>query len=184
MNRCIPIDLAAHRNATGATYHADQTAGAVNAWGNSLPAEEMPFGGTALIDGVAFALPPKDEGGDHLEALDQWLAVDAGGPVQSIALLCAGEMGEQDCEIVVSGDRDGVWTATARSAPWLVQGQPPPGGLALSHVHYPLGYELDALRPFLGVCVLDLPRPQRVRGVGLGANPLFHLFALSLVECR
>lgn len=174
------IDLSKHYNAHAATFDRDRACGTVNAWGNSFPAEELPFGGSLTLGGVRFDLPPKTDGApDHLEALGQLVQLPS-VPSLGLALLVFGEMGEQSLGLSVRFSDGTVEQRTIRACAWLVQGSPPPDEtrLSCSHLHYVGGYELTHLRPTLWCARVawtnDSPTELR-----LGANPFFHVMAAT-----
>jgi hypothetical protein len=177
-------DLAPLHNARAATTDLERRVGGVNAWGNSFPAEELPFGGVLHAGGVPFIIGPWRGGSDHVEALGQTLPLSNVSPCTGLAILCFGEMGDQDLllEVVCADGRRFDLQALAWG--WLVQrGHPvPPDGFACSHLHYPGGYELDHLRPVLWCNSFrwdDLLSPVRLR---LGTNPLFHLMGVTCLH--
>jgi hypothetical protein len=181
----IPLDLRTHVNAYAATYDRDRTRGTVNAWGNSFPAEELPFGGTLLLDGLRFDLPPKVEGAfDHCEALGQRLALPR--PAHGLGLLAFGEMGPQSMDLAIEFTDGSIGLQRVRANGWLVEGDPAPNTdrLLCTHLHYVGGYELSLLRPALWSVRVCWERGDAVR-LRLGENPLFHIVALTaLTEHR
>lgn len=181
MTSYVPVDLDRYCCASAATYNYERSSGCVNAWGNSFPSEELPFGGELEIAGIPFRLPCKQTV-DHIECLGQTVSLSVPVPSSGVALLCFGEMGDQDLAVECQGD--GVTRrlkATARE--WLIDGSPFSESQCYicSHLHYPGGYELSLLRP---VCWVDLhvwEPPALLKRMQLGFNPLFHLFAVTLM---
>jgi len=196
---CLNLTDAVDR--IGATFDSDRQAGELNAWGNSYPAEELPFGGQVLVGGVRYALVRKSPGGpsrpDHIEALGQRLAGDPlGRPVEALALLAAGEMGPQELSVRVhlaSGGDDigpaigrgsgpGIVVRSATIPGWLIRPEAPtsPDQLRCRHLHYPGDYGLALLVPVLWSRVLPLPGLP-VTAIELAPSPLVHVFAISLL---
>lgn len=175
----IPVDLRAHVNAFAATYDRNRSLGTVNAWGNSFPAEELPFGGAVVVDGMRYELAPKVETAfDHVEALGQTLALRR--PARGLALLVFGEMGEQRLDLDVEFADGSIRRERVRANGWLVVDEPAPGAACLccSHLHYVGGYELALLRPALWSECIRWERNDAV-GLRLGKNPFFHIIALT-----
>lgn len=175
----IPIDLRSHMNAYAATYDRDRSLGTVNAWGNSFPAEELPFGDCVVVDGLCYELAPKAEGEvDHVEALGQVLALRR--PATGLALLMFGEMGEQQLDLEIDFADGSTRRERVLANGWLVAGEPAAGAACLrcSHLHYVGGYELALLRPVLWSESIRWGRTDAV-GLRLGVNPLFHIVALT-----
>jgi hypothetical protein len=183
MIRHHPVDLSPHLNAVAATFDRDRAAGAVNAWGNSFPAEEMPFGGTLALDGVPFRLPEKRTGaGDHLEADGQIIEIPELPPVSELLLLGFGEMGARSLTLTVTRAGMPPLRCEVAMPGWLVRRDAPAvaGGQVFSHLHYPGGYELDLLRPALWLHRCRLHPAARLAALALGTDPLFHLMAVTL----
>jgi hypothetical protein len=179
----MPVNLDPYCCAGAATYDDERSCGCANAWGNSFPREELPFGGELEVAGVPFRFPGK-QGADHVECLGQTLSLGAPLlPTCGVALLCFGEMGDQDLAVECQGDVGVTRWLKATAKEWLVHGAASNDRqcYACSHLHYPGGYELSLLRP---VCWVDLhtwETPVLLKRMRLGFNPLFHLFAITLV---
>jgi hypothetical protein len=174
------VDLRTLFNARAATYDYERHRGGFNAWGNSFPAEELPFDKKALVGGVPFSLARSGEG-DHLEAAGQVLDLPRPVEASTLALLAFGEMGAQ-CIAVIAGGSHSCDVLNAFVPGWLVDGSSPVrGGLACTHLHYPGGYELAQLRPVMWLCSLELPQRSEIAQLAFGANPLFHIAAATLL---
>jgi hypothetical protein len=180
-----PVDLTPWLNATVATFDGERPRGALNAWGNSFPAEELPFGSALVVGGVPFELPAKIPGGpDSVEPLGQILTFprrEAAG----IALLCCGEMGDQRVPVRVSDGRGGAvadFVAVARGAMVPAGADLGEEGIACSHLHYPGDYDLALALPALWRVAHRWEPLAPVARVELGRNPLFHLLAVTLLE--
>src|SRR5262245_15090523 len=136
--RSLAIELSASYNAHAATFDDDRSAGFVNVWGNSFPAEEVPFGRAFELDGVEYRLPAKRAGNpDHVEALGQTIDLEREGSVDGMPLLGFGEMGAQPLDIEVIGPAGGHrWRTTLPG--WLVTPHAPGGTQSwrASHLHY------------------------------------------------
>jgi hypothetical protein len=180
-----PLDLTPWLNAAVATLDGERPQGALNAWGNSFPAEELPFGSTLRVGDVLFRLPIRNPGGpDSVEPLGQALAIperEAAG----IALLCCGEMGDQRVPVRVSDGRGRTvagFVAVARGAMVPAGADLGDEGFACSHLHYPGDYDLALALPALWRVEHRWESPEPVARVELGINPLFHLLAITLLE--
>lgn len=181
MRICAPLPLEDHLNARAATFDHDRCAGAANPWGNSFPAEELPFGATVRVGGVDFRMPRADGANDHVELRGQELALPP-VVIVGIAALGYGEMGPRPWAFSVG--EPGIspcWVEVAIPG-WLALEEDLEGKaqLACSHLHYPGGYELDCFRPAAWAMIAELPalRASRLR---LSRSPLVHLFALTLL---
>ncbi|BBB96528.1 MULTISPECIES: hypothetical protein [Bradyrhizobium] len=177
------LDLEAHLNAHAATFDSDRRAGFVNAWRNSFPAEEIPFGQNFLFGGTMFRLPKKLHGApDHIEALEQTVEVEVMTTVRAVAVLGFGELGDQELKLRLS-DNFGAEHLTQVILPnWLVpeNARPTPQSWRATHLHYP-DYELNHLRPCLFAVTAPFSSAVRPRSVTLHANPLAHVVAISLL---
>jgi hypothetical protein len=176
-----PIDLKRYYNAVGATCDTSRVSGAVNAWGNSFPAEELPFGSTLTVLNIPFHLPDKDGSNDHIEAMGQVIELPEPSPVTGLALLCFGEMGDQELDLDLCGANSTNRHLTVVGEAWLVESDKSDteNCYACSHLHYPGDYELALLRPALWCWTARWQRPFRMTRIALGINPLFHLFAAT-----
>jgi hypothetical protein len=177
------IDLTQHLNAVGATYDADRSGGTLNAWGNTFPAEEVPFGGELAVGGAAFRLPPKRGAHDHVESLGQVFRLPEPLPASGIALLCLGEMGDQVLHLHVSDTRARRHGFSVRARAWLVPHGSPrePDEFPCTHLHYKAGYELSLLRPSLWCRTIRWECLIEVDHILFGVNPLVHVFGMSLI---
>jgi hypothetical protein len=183
-----PVDLTPWLNAAVATFDAERPQGALNAWGNSFPAEELPFGSTLTVGGVAFQLPAKAPGEpDSIEPLGQIITVPGAPAASGIALLCTGEMGDQRLPLRVvnqRGEEVADLLAVARGA-MVPAGTDLAGeGFATSHLHYPGGpggYDLALALPALWRWEHRWETPAALARIVLGTNPLFHLLAITLL---
>jgi hypothetical protein len=177
------ISLAPHANAHAATFDSDRAAGYVNAWRNSFPAEEVPFGATLLLGGVAFMLPDKTAGApDHVEALGQEIEVGSLVSTRTIGVLGFGELGDQPLGIILTSRFGDIRRGTAVLPNWLLPADAAADASVwrASHLHYP-EYELRGLRPALFGIQINFPSEIQPVTVTLEANPLAHVMALSLL---
>jgi hypothetical protein len=177
-----PVILDGLLNATAATWDGDRAVGFVNAWGNSFPAEEMPFGRTVRLGAAEYRLPPKPrDGPDHVEVLGQEIVLD-GRRVHGIAALCFAEMGARGWSLRVEGPQ-GATGVDVVAPGWVIDRatRPEPGHLVCSHLHYVGGYELDHFRPVAWSVERRLPRPIPADRLRFSESPLVHLLALSLL---
>ena len=183
MNR--PVDLAPWLNAAVATFDGERPRGALNAWGNSFPAEELPFGSVLTVGGIEFLLPAKRPGEpDSVEPLGQTIEIPGSPSAVGIALLCCGEMGDQRVGVRAwNGDKEAIadFVAVARGA--MVPAGTDLGGegFAGSHLHYPGGYDLALALPAAWRFQHLWEQPRPVTRLALGVNPLFHLLAVTLL---
>lgn len=182
----LPLDLTPWLNATVATFDDERPRGVLNAWGNSFPAEELPFGSTLLAGGLAFALPAKVPGRpDSIEPLGQTISVPDTFETAGVALLCCGEMGDQRVPVhVLSADGTVIAELVALAHGVMIPAGTSPGdeGFACSHLHYAGDYDLALALPALWVFRHSWIQPSPVACIKLGFNPLFHLLAITLLE--
>jgi hypothetical protein len=181
----LPVDLVPWLNAVVATFDGERSRGALNAWGNSFPAEELAFGSTMTVGGVAFRLPPKAPGQpDSVEPLGQTIAIPDAPEALGVALLCCGEMGDQRVVVrALNGQEEIVadFVAVARGAMIPAGTGLEDEGLAASHLHYPGGYDLALALPAAWRVEHRWEAPVSVARLELGSNPLFHLLAITLL---
>jgi hypothetical protein len=179
------VDLQGHLNAAVATFNSERRHGALNSWGNSFPAEELPFGSSLTLRGIAFRLAAKAPGDpDSIDPLGQTIAVPGAPRAGGIALLCLGEMGEQYLPVRVVGRGGQVEELVAAARGGAVPGGFDPGedGVVATHLHYPGDYELALLRAVVWRFEHRWRVPLEVVRIELGANPLFHLLAITLLD--
>jgi hypothetical protein len=179
----VPVDLTPWLNAAVATFDGERPSGALNAWGNSFPAEELPFGSTLTVGGVPFRLPDKAPGHlDSVEPLGQTLEIP--GEASGIALLCCGEMGDQRLPVRVlneGGEAVAEFVAVARGVMVPAGTDLGDEGFAGSHLHYPGDYDLALALPAAWRVEHRWEKPAAVARVELGVNPLFHLLAVTFL---
>lgn len=179
------LDLLSHRNAIGATDDRERAGGELNAWGNSFPAEELWFGGEQRVDDVSFVLPARRPSApDHVEALSQVIRVLAPRSASFVALLCCGEMGDQELPIEAI-DTAGRATRSVLKVPgWLVNGAVVrvQSGHLCTHLHYPGDYDLALLKPALWCVRASVQTCGPMAELRLGDNPLVHVFAVTLLD--
>lgn len=180
------IDLTPWLNAAVATYDSERPRGALDAWGSSFPAEELPFGSLKRVGGVLFCFPSKEPGRpDSVEPLGQTLRIPGAPTAVGIALLCCGEMGEQRVPVrVLDGEgrtiADFVAVATGVMIP--AGSQPADAGFACSHFHDPGDRDLTYAQPAAWRAEHWWDEPAEVSRIELGVNPLFHLFGVTLLD--
>jgi len=181
-----PVDMTPWLNAAVATFDGERPRGALNAWGNSFPAEELPFGSLLKVGGVDFRLPAKAPGEpDSVEPLGQMIMVPGAPRALGIALLCCGEMGDQWVPVRVLGERGEVvagFVAVARGVMIPAESDLGDEGFAGSHLHYPGDYDLALALPAAWRVEHRWEAPASVACVELGSNPLFHLLAMTLLD--
>ena len=183
-----PVRLDPWLNAAVATFDGERPRGTLNAWGNSFPAEELPFGSTLTVGGALFQLPDKAPGEpDSIEPLGQTIEVPDAPGAAGIALLCCGEMGEQRVPVrVLDGQGRTVSSFVAAARGVMVPAGTDPGddGFVCSHLHYPVDYDLALALPAAWRCEQRWEKPSPVARIELGVNPLFHLLAITLLDVR
>ncbi len=178
------IDLSAYVNAHAATFDADRSAGFVNAWRNSFPAEEVPFGCDLVVGGYAFRLPQKAPGGaDHVEALGQEISLNAPITTAALAVLGFGELGNQLLSMTLANEFGECRQMEVVLPNWLAPkaAVADAHGWRASHLHYASGYDLDHLCPMLFAVSACLATPFQLASITLLPNPLAHVIAISLV---
>ena len=177
------VELRRHFNARASTRDTERTRGGFNAWGNSFPFEELPFGDVVTVGGVPFRLEQAGDF-DHLEADGQ--SIDLPDfPATRLALLAFGEMGSQHLATSIEGG-SGAHQVMVEAPGWLIEGGleglNAASALCCTHLHYPGDYELALLRPAMWRCEVELPSCQSWSRLSLGRNPLFHVAAVTLVD--
>jgi hypothetical protein len=184
MIRYSHVELQPYLNATAATTDAERASGSLNAWGNSFPAEELPFGATLTIAGIPFQLQTGRERFDHVEALGQTVDLPVMPPASGIALLCFGEMGSQEVDLELYAGSSLHYRIRVTGRAWLIDGAPPEDEAyyLCSHLHYVGDYQLSLLRPVLWCRRFDWQKPATITKIVLGRNPLFHLFAVTCLH--
>lgn len=206
------LDLADTVNQVGATFDNERPTGGLNAWGNSFPAEELPFGGHLLVGGIRYALAPKSPSAsampDHVEALGQRLTSGLPShPVGALAILASGEMGPQQLSVDVHLAADGGPGAHGSPGAGGAGGDTadaPDGGVLALSVEIP-GWLVRPDHPVLADQVRCshqhypggydlalllpvlwsrvLPLPRAVvTRIELPPNPLMHVFAITLLS--
>ena len=180
-----PVDLNPWLNAAVATYDSERPRGALNAWGNSFPAEELPFGSVLTVGRVPFRLTVKVPGQpDSVEPLGQRLEIRDAPAATGIALLCCGEMGDQKVSVqVLNGDGQIVsdFVAVARGVMIPAGMDLGDEGFAGSHLHYPGDYDLALALPAAWRFEQRWEKPSPVAHIELGINPLFHILGITLL---
>ncbi len=178
------LDLTQHLNAVSATADSSRHLGAANAWGNSFPAEELPFGKVVFVASVPFRMPSRGGAADNMEALGQIVNLPKLSPIAGLALLCYGEMGEQGLTICAQGIDGRVRRLSAIAQGWPVEKNAAVGhcGFECSHLHYNDGCEFSALRPVLWCWKSTWEDPLCLKHLMLGTNPLFHISAVTCLH--
>jgi hypothetical protein len=173
-------------NSIGATYNTERVTGLLNAWGNSFPAEELPFGSTLTVGGVLFQLPDKARTKyDVIEPLGQTIDLPDGKPVAALAFLGCGEMGDQYVDmraIPADGGAPIELRALAKGFTVVPADDLGPDALRFTHLHYPGDYDLGLLTGALWCYQHRFEEPVRLARLELGTNPLFRIAALTLVH--
>ena len=177
------LPLEPYLNQFAATGDDARSRGRFNAWGNSFPAEEVPFGKVWTVAAMDFQMPVyRDRQPDHVEAAGQFIPLPVPADLQGLAILCCGEMGDQALSLTLHSKRGPALAAECHAGGWLVDPSRPVDAscLMFTHLHYPGDYELSHLCPALWAMAVDLPEPFPLTGITLGTNPLFHIFAITL----
>jgi hypothetical protein len=171
-------------NSIGATSDSQRRAGLLNAWGNSFPAEELPFGSTLTVGGIPFQLPDKARTNyDVLEPLGQTIELSDDGPLAALAFLCCGEMGEQYVDvraIRADGGEPIEFSVMAKGFSVLPDEDLGPEAYRLTHLHYPGDYDLGLMTGALWCFQHPFAKPVRLARLELGTNPLLRIAGLTL----
>lgn len=180
------LSLEPFLNSIGATYDTERADGLLNAWGNSFPAEELPFGSTLTVGGIPFQLPDKAQTKyDVIEPLGQTIELPDGKPVAALAFLCCGEMGEQFVDlraVRADGGAPLELRAIAKGFSVVPADDLGPDAWRFTHLHYPGDYDLGTLTCALWCFQHRFEEPVRLARLELGTNPLFRIAALTLVH--
>ncbi len=175
-----PIALHGYFNARAATSDDERALGAFNAWGNSFPKEELPFGRPVTVGGLPFVLARAGDF-DHLEAAEQCVEFQE-TRADVLGVLGFGEMGPQRVDFILEGSR-AAHAMLIEMPAWLVTTESNVDqALCCSHLHYPGNYELTHLRPVMWASSIQLPPCSHWHRLRIGSNPLFHLAAATLLE--
>jgi hypothetical protein len=179
----LPVDLSALRDNIALTTPPTISAGALNVWGNSLPAVEVPGSPTSAA-GVPFVISPGDgRHPDNVRAAGQLIDLP-GVPAEWLHVLVTAERALEDHVHVHYQDGtvdqewlrvSDFWPAEPRFGEELV--------VRTTRMHYPrhvdprLGGQLWATR---------IPVVRRVAPVALRLphDPALHLFALTVESIR
>jgi hypothetical protein len=182
MGRFVPLPLDGLLDSYIATYDQRRDLGALNTWGNSLPAEEIPFGRLVEIDAIPFALPAKGiTDPDNVEPLGQRIRFDEAHLCSGIALLACGEMGDQVLSLTLVGEHPRVVTVDVPAAMLRAGATVQSGGISFTHTHFAEGYQLDSRLAALWVCRADWRPAVSAEAVELGVHPMVHIVACTLV---
>jgi hypothetical protein len=179
------LSLEPFLNSVGSTYDTQRVAGLLNAWGNSFPAEELPFGSTLTVGGIPFQLPDKVRTHDDVvEPLGQTIRFPDDRAVTALALLCCGEMGEQSLQaraVRASGGAPIELIIVAKGFSVAPTDDLGPDAHRFTHLHYPGDYDLGIMTGALWCFRHQLEEPVRLTRLELGTNPLFRIAALTLI---
>lgn len=178
------VDTKPYLNSTVTTYDCDRKRGNLNAWGNSFPAEELPFGATLTVNSVPFNLSAKVERGhDNIEVLGQAIQIGDIGPARGVAFLGCGEMGDQYLTgRIISLKREPLSFSVLANGSMIPADRAVGGdGFTFTHLHYPGGYELDLMSAGVWCFQYRWEELLEVTQFEFDSNPLVHLFALTLL---
>ncbi|QND61847.1 hypothetical protein [Mesorhizobium huakuii] len=179
------IDLAPHCNACAATFDSERSAGCVNIWGNSFPAEDVPFGRPIIVGGVTYQLVAKQPGApDHVEALGQRIEIGVVAVGYALGVLGFGELGPQTLMLRLT-DRFGAVVGVRVQLPnWLLPRGAPARTATwrASHLHYVGDYELDHLCPAMFSATVPLLAPFWPVTLTIEPNPLAHVMAVTMLQ--
>lgn len=172
-------------NSVGATYNSQRKAGLLNAWGNSLPAEELPFGSSVTVGGIPFQLADKARADyDVVEPLGQTLELRDQDAVLGVAFLCCGEMGEQYLPVraIRDGEEPIELTVVVKGFSVLPGEDLGPQAFRFTHLHYAGDYDLDLLACALWCFEHRFDEPVRLSRLELGMQPLVRLAGVTLIH--
>jgi hypothetical protein len=176
-----PVDLTGHCNNRAISTAADTGAGALNIWGNSLPAEQLPApGSTITAGGVPYQLPAVHPGGDNVRCAGQLIAVPPDG-YDWVHLLAASERRTEDTVALhfatgaVDFEALRVSDFWAEAPAWF--GDRP--ALRTTAVHYRRHVQ-RSLPAQLWSQRVAVSRREPLSGIRLPGNVSIHIFALTL----
>lgn len=180
--RClVPFDLGPCFDADAISWASNPGDGALNCWGNSIPADELPPAGEIFrVGAIPFVMPPTGDGeANTLVCRRQLLELDA-VPVDWIHVLATAERRTEDVVLLhfATGAVDpehvrvsDFWPAQARFGERLA--------VQTTSMHYPhhvqkgLGAQIWAIR-------IPVPRREDLAAIRLPDNHAIHVFALTL----
>lgn len=177
----VSVDLTPHLNNVAFTTRQNLGDGALNVWGNSLPAGTLGHG-TTEVAGIAFAGLREGAGmTDNVRCEGQYVEV----PERSADWLHLLATSERRCEDVAhvhygSGAVDPEWLRVSDFWP----GHPRFGEVLAARstaMHYP-HHRQEGLCGQVWAVRVPVTRREPLRGLRLPDNPALHVFALTL-EC-
>ncbi|MET7418865.1 hypothetical protein [Dactylosporangium sp. NPDC005555] len=165
-----------------ATSGVDElTAGRVNAWGNSFPAEELPAPRTVIeVAGIPFVWPDAGADGDNVRAEGQVIDVPP-GRYDWIYLLAASERRSEDV-LWVHYD-DGYADPLRVGVSDFLDGTPAFGeepAFRTARMHYPHHVQ-QGLPTTMWLSRIGMPRRGTAQALRLPRLVALHVFAVTLV---
>ena len=175
------LDLTRHFDGDAISWAVNPADGALNCWGNTIPAEELfPAGEIFHVGPVPFVMPPTGDGQPNTIICQRQLLGIGAAPVDWIHVLAAAERRTEDVMLLhfATGAVDpehlrvsDFWPAEAQFGEWLA--------VRTTSMHYPehvqhdLGAQIWATR-------VPVPRYADLAAIRLPDNRAIHVFALTL----
>ena len=177
-----PVDLAPFADNIAMTTLQTLDAGALNVWGNSLPAGTLPAAGMAVAEIRFRPLPADGRHPDNVRCAGQYLRVPATG-ADWLHLLAASE---RRCEETVhlhysSGAVEPEWLRV--SDLWPAHPHFGERLAARAVMHYP-HHRQDDVQGQIWAMRVPVVRREPLVAIRLPDNPAVHVFALSVEEVR
>lgn len=175
-----PVDIADRFDTTGFTTGEATGIGALNIWGNTFAAEDLPtIHPQWTVGGVPFTVVTTG-GTDHVRCRGQYVDLPPGG-YDWLHVLATAERRTEDPVLLhfAGGAVDPEWLRV--SDLWPDAGPRFGEVLALrgSRLHYPRHVQPD-MRPALWAQRVPVTRRAPLTGLRLPDNPALHVFAITL----
>src|SRR6266536_897449 len=175
------VDLAAHFDNDGVSWAERPADGAFNIWGNTLPAEELPAGGSLVeVGGVPFRFPDTRDGAlNNLRCARQLIEVPS-GRYDWVYVLAAAERRSED-QVLLHYSGGAVEPEWLRVSDFWPETPAHFGELAAfrcTRLHYPR-HGQERMGPTVWRQRVPVTREQELTALRLPDNPAIHLFAMT-----
>ncbi|WP_394823049.1 hypothetical protein [Pendulispora albinea] len=180
-SRCVPVEVGAWLDDRGITSERELAQGALNLWGNSFPAEDLPPPGASFdLGAIAFRLTRHGHA-DHFRCARQLVSIPK-GRYDWIYLLAAAERRTEDHVWLhfADGNLDREWLRVDDFWPETPPRFGPPGaeGLRCQALHYPRHVQ-KGHAPTLWRHRIPVTRESPLAALRFPDNPAIHVFAIT-----
>jgi len=176
----LPVDITAWMNNVGITSANCLAEGALNIWGNTFPAEELPAPGSWLRGrATVFAFPRRGVNGDNVRCTGQRIALPVGG-YDWLHVLAAAERHTEDPAFLhyADGSADPEWLRVSDFWPQTPGHFGEHEALRCHALHYPSHVQRN-FGPVLWHERIPVPRITPLAAIRLPENPAIHIFAMT-----